>query len=206
MIGNASWDWTGGLTTSFRYKSIVLSAIVDVKVGADLMSMTAREFVRTGKHKSTLEGRDAWYESEEKRKAAGKTADQWQATGGYIVPGVIKVDNGDGTFSYRDNDIIVDPQRYWEHASDNDPQMFIFDNSYVKFREITLSYDLPNKWVHKFAQGVSVSFVARNPWIIWKNIDNIDPDSNYNNSSALGLEYGSMPSRRSFGFNVNVKF
>ena len=32
-----------------------------------------------------------------------------------------------------------------------------------------------------------------------------DPDSNYN-TSGMGLEYGSLPSRRSYGFNVNVKF
>jgi hypothetical protein len=40
---------------------------------------------------------------------------------------------------------------------------------------------------------------------VWKNIPNIDPDSGYN-TSGLGLEYGSLPSRRSYGLNVNVKF
>jgi hypothetical protein len=43
-------------------------------------------------------------------------------------------------------------------------------------------------------------------FIIYKNVPNIDPDSNYNNGSGMGLEYGSLPSRRSYGFNVNVKF
>ena len=57
----------------------------------------------------------------------------------------------------------------------------------------------------KFVKSLSVSFVARNPFIVWKNIPNIDPDSNYN-TSGMGLEYGSLPSRRSYGFNVNVKF
>jgi hypothetical protein len=54
-------------------------------------------------------------------------------------------------------------------------------------------------------KGISLSFVARNPFIVWKNIPNIDPDSGYN-TSGLGLEYGSLPSRRSYGFNINVKF
>ena len=53
--------------------------------------------------------------------------------------------------------------------------------------------------------ALSVSFVARNPFIVWKNIPNIDPDSGYN-TSGLGLEYGSLPSRRSYGLNVNLKF
>lgn len=44
-----------------------------------------------------------------------------------------------------------------------------------------------------------------NPFIVWKNIPNIDPDSGYN-TSGLGLEYGSLPSRLSYGINVNLKF
>ena len=43
-------------------------------------------------------------------------------------------------------------------------------------------------------------------FFVWKNIPNIDPDSNYNNTTGMGLEYGSLPSRRSYGFNVNLKF
>ena len=57
----------------------------------------------------------------------------------------------------------------------------------------------------KYVKGLTVSFVARNPFIVWKNIPNIDPDSSYN-TSGLGLEYGSLPSRKSYGLNVNVKF
>ena len=72
----------------------------------------------------------------------------------------------------------------------NAPSMFIYDNSYFKEK----------------IDGITVSFVARNPFIVWKNIPNIDPDSNYNNTTGMGLEYGSLPSRRSFGFNLNVKF
>jgi hypothetical protein len=53
---------------------------------------------------------------------------------------------------------------------------------------------------------MSLSFVARNPFIVYKNIPNIDPDSNYNNTTGMGLEYGSLPSRKSYGFNVNIKF
>ena len=84
--------------------------------------------------------------------------------------------------------------------------MFIYDNSYVKCREIVLAYQFPKKWLGKVIQDMSVSFVARNPFIVWKNIPNIDPDSNYNNTTGMGLEYGSLPSRKSYGINVNIKF
>lgn len=204
VLGNASWDWTGGISTALHYKNFSLSALFDVKVGADLYSMSARAAYESGKSKATMEGRDAWYASEEQRQAAGipKGSDNWKPTGGFIAPGVI--DNGDGT--YRPNDIIINPEDYWMSVCRNAPSMFIYDNSYIKCREIVLSYQFPKKWLGKVLQDMSVSFVARNPFIVWKNIPNIDPDSNYNNTTGMGLEYGSLPSRKSYGINVNIKF
>ena len=206
VLGNASWDWTGGMNTTLRYKNIALSAVFDIKVGADLYSMSARASHESGKALATLEGREAWYKSEEQRMAAGyaKGSPDWTPTGGFIAPGVI--DNGDGT--YRPNDVIINPEDYWMSVCRNAPSMFIYDNSYVKCREITLTYQFPKKWLGngKVVKDVSLSFVARNPFIVWKNIPDIDPDSNYNNTTGMGLEYGSLPSRRSYGFNVYVKF
>ena len=167
VLGNASWDWTGGWYTTFSYKNFRLSASFDVKVGADLFSMSMRSAYQTGKAKETLAGRE------------------------------------DGSF--KPNDIPVNPEAYWKSAADNAPSMFIYDNSYVKCREITFGYTFPEKMLGNFVKGLTVSFVARNPFIVWKNIPNIDPDSGYN-TSGLGLEYGSLPSRRSYGLNVNVKF
>lgn len=203
-IGNASWDWTGGFYSTFTYKNFRLSAAFDVKMGADLFSISMRSAYQTGKAMGTLEGREEWYASEEARIAAGKTIDEWRASGnarGLIVPGVI--DNGDGT--WRSNDIAVNPESFWKSAADNAPSMFVYDNSYIKCREITFGYTFPEKWLGKYVKGLNVSFVARNPFILWKNIPNIDPDSGYN-TSGMGIEYGSLPSRRSYGINLNVRF
>ena len=203
-LGNASWDWTGGFYSTFTYKNFRLSAGFDVKMGADIFSMSMRSAYQTGKASGTLAGREEWYASEEARQAAGMTSAEWLASGnarGFIVPGVI--DNGDGT--YRPNDIPVNPEGYWKSAADNAPGMFVYDNSYIKCREITFGYTFPENMLGKFVKSLNISFVARNPFIVWKNIPNIDPDSGYN-TSGLGLEYGSLPSRRSYGFNVNVKF
>ena len=203
-IGNSSWDWTGGFYSTFTYKNFRLSAGFDVKVGADIYSMSMRSAYQTGKASQTLEGRDEWYASEEAREAAGMTDEQWRASGnckGFIAPGVIA--NGDGT--YRPNDIPVNPETYWKAIANNVQSAFVYDNSYVKCREITFGYNFPEKILGKWAKALSVSFVARNPFIVWKNIPNIDPDSSYN-TSGLGLEYGSLPSRKSYGINVNVKF
>ena len=202
VLGNATWDWTGGLTTNVRYKNFSMGAIFDVKVGADLYSMSARSAYSTGKHKETLEGRDAWYESEEKRLAAGVTSKDWHPTGGYVAKGVIE--QPDGTF--KPNDIFVSPQEYWTYVTTQTARPFIYDNTYVKLREFTLSYAFPRRMLGKVVNALSVSFVARNLFNLYKNVPNIDPDSNYNNSTGMGLEFGSLPSRRSFGLNVNLKF
>ena len=204
VLGNASWDWTGGLSTTFHYKNFGLTALFDVKVGADLYSMSARAAHESGKSLATLAGREEWYKSEEERQAAGipKGASTWTPTGGFVAPGVI--DNGDGT--YRPNDIRINPEDYWMSVCRNAPSMFIYDNSYIKCREITLTYQFPKKWLGKVVQDMSISFVTRNPFIVWKNIPDIDPDSNYNNTTGMGLEYGSLPSRKSYGFNLYVKF
>ena len=166
--------------------------------------MSMRSAYQTGKAKGTLAGREEWYTSEEARKASGMDLAAWREAGnckGFVVDGVI--DNGDGT--YRKNDIAVNPEDYWKHVANGVQSAFVYDNSYVKCREITFGYTFPESILGKYVKGLTVSFVARNPFIVWKNIPNIDPDSSYN-TSGLGLEYGSLPSRKSYGLNVNVKF
>lgn len=203
-LGNSTWDWTGGFYSTFTYKNFHLYAAFDIKMGADLYSFSMRSAYLTGKATGTLPGREEWYRSEEARKAAGMTDEQWRTAGkceGLIVDGV--VDNGDGTYSK--NTYAVNPQNYWKSVAEKAPALFIYDNSYIKCREITFGYTFPSSMLGKFVKSLSLSFVARNPFIVWKNIPNIDPDSNYN-TSGMGLEYGSLPSRRSYGFNINVKF
>ena len=85
-----------------------------------------------------------------------------------IAPGVI--DNGDGT--YKQNDIPVNPETYWKAIANDVQSAFVYDNSYVKCREITFGYNFPEKMLSKLkiVKSLSLSFVARNPFIIWKRI------------------------------------
>lgn len=208
VLGNAQWDWTGGLCTTLRYKMVSLTALFDVKVGADIFSMSERSAYETGKAMATLEGRAEWYRSEEERMAAGVNTNNWVATGGYLVNGVIEEKNEKGeVIGYHENDIYINPEKYWMEVSRKSPELFIYDNSYIKCRELTLTLDFPKNWLDKkgVVKNVSMSFVARNPFIVWKNIKDIDPDAQYN-TSGLGLEYGSLPSRRSYGMNFSIKF
>ncbi|RWY53829.1 SusC/RagA family TonB-linked outer membrane protein [Mucilaginibacter gilvus] len=214
VLGKGTWSWTGGISSSFYYKNFGLSFIVDIKQGASLFSMTNLFNVIRGSSLTTLPGRAEWIKSEEDRQTAGMSIEQWTAAGnvkGYVPQGVVQTGtDGSGNPVYAKNTRALDPSIYWaNYYSDGNgvATPFIYDASYVKMREITLSYHIPtvisSKWGIK---SMTVALVSRNPFIIHKNVPNVDPDSNYNNGNGQGLEYGSLPSRKSWGFNLNVKF
>jgi TonB-linked SusC/RagA family outer membrane protein len=214
VLGKGTWSWTGGLSSAFYYKNFGLSFAVDIKQGASLFSMTNLFNVIRGASLVTLPGRAEWIKSEEARQTAGKTIEQWTASGdvrGYVPQGVVQtgVDAG-GKPVYAPNTRVVDPSIYWaNYYSDGNgvSTPFIYDASYIKMREITLSYTIPTAISSKWGiKNMAVALVSRNPFIIHKNVPNVDPDSNYNNGNGQGLEYGSLPSRKSWGFNLNVKF
>ncbi len=213
-LGKGTWDWTGGVNNSFRYKSFTLNAIIDIKQGSDLFSMTNLFAVIRGQQDITLAGRKEWVQSEEERQAAGKTVAQWTDAGmikGYVPNGVVQTGvDANGKPVYEQNTKPVDPNVYWASFYGDDKGVatpFIYDASYIKMREITLAYRLPDNISKKIrAQDISVAVVSRNPFIIHKNVPNVDPDSNYNNGNGQGFEYGSLPGRRSWGVNLNIKF
>lgn len=206
VLGSGQHDFTAGLINSFSYKNLNLRFLLDFKSGADLYSMSSALAYAGGTSKNTIEGRDEWYASEEARRAAGvQNVADWTPTGGYIGKGVKNIGTADEP-EYVTNDIPTNPQSYWGNLFTQSPELFIYDASYVKLREVVISYNLPKKWIGKLFESGSVSFVGRNLWLIYGNVPNVDPESSYNNGNGQGFEYGSIPSRRSYGFNLNLKF
>ncbi|MEO5893655.1 MAG: SusC/RagA family TonB-linked outer membrane protein [Ferruginibacter sp.] len=214
ILGKGTWDWTGGIVNSFTYKNFTFNGTIDIKMGADLFSMTNMYAVLRGSDISTIEGRQEWIRSEEKRMAAGKTVQEWDASGmveGYVPKGVVQTGtDANGKPVYALNTKPIDPGTYWGNFYSDDQGIltpFLYDASYIKVRELSLTYDIPKKVLGKLKiTNASFSIVSRNPFIIHKNVPNVDPDSNYNNGNGQGFEYGSLPSRRSWGLNLNVRF
>ena len=214
VLGKGTWDWTGGLTNSFYYKNFGLTMVMDIKHGASLFSMTNLFDVIRGSSAATLPGRAEWIQSEEDRQTAGMSSAQWAAAGlvrGYVPQGVVQTGtDAKGNPIYTKNTKALDPSIYWaNYYSDGNgiATPFIYNASYIKMREITLSYQLPTSFISKLKiKDMAVAIVSRNPFIIHKNVPNVDPDSNYDNGNGQGLEYGSLPSRKSWGFNVDIKF
>lgn len=103
------------------------------------------------------------------------------------------------------NTIPVSNLRLYYDNTKNYTDQFMYDGSFVKLRQVVLSYQIPVQSL-KIVQSASISFVARNLLTLYKNTDNFDPESSYTNSNAQGFEAFGIPRTRSFGLNLMAKF
>lgn len=178
-FGSALPNWVGGFNNSFNYKGVMLSFLIDFKLGNIMLSGTNFNATRHGLHKMTLEGRE----------------------GGVVGDGV----NEAGEV----NTVVAPVQSYWEVVrSQALVEPVIYDGGYWKLRQITLGYDftkfLPENQPFK---SVKLNFVANNVLMIKKWVDNIDPETfGYSSDNLVGMESTGLPSTRGLGFNLNVKF
>ncbi len=181
-IGNYMPKWTGSMINSFTYKNLSFSFMLDMRYGGDIFVNSLARGSQYGTTEMSLAGRDEWY--------AG--------TGGIVVDGV----TADG----KQNTVAANPQAYWDRVS-RAGEEFIYDGTNLRLRELTIGYMFPNKMLAKTPfTNLKLSFVGRNLWLIKNNIPGYDPESSYSTGNGQGIEYASLPSMRSFGFNLNVSF
>ena len=83
----------------------------------------------------------------------------------------------------------------------------IVNNTWIKMRELSLTYDFPRKWLDKqnlFKQA-SISLVGRDLFYFYKTLpDNINPEGTQGSGNAQGLEYASYPGSRSYMVTLKV--
>lgn len=179
LFGSALPKWVGGFLNTFNYKGINLTVFIDYKLGNKVLSGTNFNAVRHGLHKMTLEGRTSGV------KGAGVDA------------------NGNP------NNAVAAVQTYWEHLRTQQiVESVIYDGGYWKLRQVSLGYDftkhIPAKWPIK---GLKLDFVANNVLVLKKWIDNIDPETfGFGSDNQVGLESPGLPTTRSIGLNLNIKF
>ncbi|TDO95665.1 SusC/RagA family TonB-linked outer membrane protein [Flavobacterium sp. 245] len=207
-LGKGLPDWAAGLTNRFSYKGITLQFLIDMKFGMDVYSMTNSLAAQKGLLDVTTEGRDAYNAARAQAVANDPNFSQatWVPTGGYVANGVVNTGT-EANPVYVKNTTPVNPQDYWTSVFNNTPAPFIYDASYVKLREVSLGYQIP-KSVFGGAKinSIYVSAFARNLFTFNKDLPNIDPESMYTSGNGQGFEYGSLPFRRSYGFNLKVTF
>jgi hypothetical protein len=103
------------------------------------------------------------------------------------------------------NATAVTVRNYWRAYYNNDA-IATFDASYIKLREVKLSYALPASLLQKVAVKTgSISFVGRN-LLLWSDVPNIDPEVSAYDGQFQGVEAMSLPSTRSIGFSLNLNF
>lgn len=193
IIGNATPKWTGGITNSFRYKDLALSFLIDMRHGGDIFSLDTYYGMATGIYPETA---GLNYQGKPSRNSLDNG-------GGVILPGVtedgkpnvVPVDNsgtGYGLFGY-----VSNPAR-----------AFVYDASFIKLREVALTYSLPKSMLGKtkFIKGIDFSLIGRNLWIIHKNLPYADPEDGLGAGNFQGYQSGAFPSVRTMGANVKLKF
>jgi len=220
-FGNIQPKGVGGISNNFRYKNWSMGVLVDVRWGGQIISTTNLYGYGQGMWKSTLEGRDAehgglsYYEN-----SAGKKV---QVTAANPAPGGVKVYN-DGmmfkgvTADGAENTTILDAGNYYFNSynwgsysggdNNNDYRKAVYDNDYIKFREVTLNYTIPSALTSKLhIQNLTVGLYGRNLFYFYKTLPNLDPEVGIGSTFvSQGIEMGTSAATRSFGANVRLNF
>ena len=191
VIGNVQPDWTGGISNAFTFKkNLTLSFLIDVQHGGDIFSLDQWYGQGTGLYPETVFTNDL-----------GQPVRNSISNGGGLV---LKGVKADGT----PNDVRVAGDDYaWAGWATNPNSQFIYDASYVKLREVSLTYRLPNRILQNTpVYGASLSLVGSNLWIIHKNLPYADPEAGQSAGNTQGWQSGVMPATRTFGVTLNVQF
>lgn len=189
-VGNQERDWTAGWMNTLRWKSLVLNALVDISWGGDMYSFTNAQAYGAGRHEDTLPGREE----------------------GYVVgDGVIVTERGeDGEIlDTRPNNVPVEPQDYYGFIGANIAEPFVYDASYVRLRQVRLSYNLPESLLNLAQvpiESAQVSLTGRNLLLIYDRVPNVDPSASYSTGRDHGLEHASLPGTRTFGMDLRIRF
>jgi outer membrane receptor protein involved in Fe transport len=186
VLGNVTPDWTGGANLTVAYKNFSFGALVDAKIGGDIFSMTNTWGRYAGVLEETAEGRET----------------------GVVGAGVMNVGTEENPV-WAENNVVVTAKAYNRAAYVNSvAEGSVFDASYVKLRQLSLGYKLPSKMLKNTGlDEINLSVVGRNLAILHRNAPHIDPESAFSSSNGnQGLEFGQLPSARSVGLNVGIKF
>jgi len=185
-LGSIFPDFTMGLTTTFRYKSWRLSTTFDYREGGKIFSNTVGQLRRTGLAQETaVNNREV-----------------------FVDPNTFQLDaNGNAV---PNTTPVASVQQYWQgFANGNITEGNVFDATFIKWREISLTYTFSPKILKSTPiKALQIALEGRNLGIFNTDLPHIDPESGLGGSASnlQGIERGGVPSSRSFGFNIQANF
>ncbi len=199
VIGHVTPNYNMGINNTLSYKNISLSFLIDIQQGGSVFSLDQYYGQATGIYANTV---GTNYLGNKVRDPLIQNADGTYdaASGGYLYEG----SDGEGN----DNKVMKDASDYSGFGYKACPNaQFVYDASYVKLREVTITYNFPSSLMDKTPiKRASLSLVGSNLWIIHKNLPYADPEASQSNGNIRGWQSGVMPTTRNFGFNLNINF
>ncbi len=216
-VGNAMPDLIGGFAASLSYKRWTLDANFNFQIGGDVWNQPYQYMMGLGALADSMPFRDeehgglAYYVDADGNNvaAAGMTSGpngEYIHHDGQILEGV--TEDGKPNTTIVSTDYLLEETYSWGTGGPIYYSHSIFRNSYLKCRELSLSYTLPENFTRKFkCNALRLSVFARNPFFIYKNLPIFDAESmdstNWVDAVQIG---GSTSSSRTFGFTLRANF
>lgn len=193
VIGNVTPDWIGGIRNKFTYKQLSFGFLIDMQKGGDIFSLDQYYGQNSGLYESTA-GLNELGNPVRNTLANG---------GGVILPGV----NADGTPNTTRTPAPEKAGSIYGYSV-NPQKAFIYDASYIKLRDVNITYSFPSSIVSQLKlTDLRFSLVGSNLWIIHKNLPDADPESGMSSGNlAAGYSGGSLPTTRNIGCSLTLKF
>lgn len=225
-VGCVQADWRGGWSNQFRIGRVQISCMIDFQKGGMFLSQSATVGATDGQTVQSLQGRDAYFysarilgESNDERYGFLRPNDtnnpnnyqvlypDWQRPKGVVVENCVYDNEVEGLAG---QPVLgwANPENYWMHHTRRNMERFIYDASYIKLREITVSYELPKSWLRNLPlQTVRVAAVGRNIATLFSNTPKgLDPQATSTTGNAQGFERGFNLPSATYGFDIKVSF
>jgi TonB-linked SusC/RagA family outer membrane protein len=182
-VGDVSPDWTGSISNSLNYRNVGLSFMFDIRQGGDMWSGNTRL--------QKLYGMDAMTEDRETPTNPGGSMGYFDDSGELVVEGPNNID-------------ILKDENYWLHE-DLITESNVYDTSFIRLRQITLSYNMTRESVSWLPVNNAEFFFTGRNLLLFTDYPNWDPETNLGGDSNFqGLEYVNLPGTRSYQFGIRV--
>ncbi|WP_149914683.1 SusC/RagA family TonB-linked outer membrane protein [Sphingobacterium cavernae] len=188
ILGDQSARALLGITNSFAYKDFGLSFLVDGRFGGKFFAGTNLALQRAGLAAETV--------------VNGERQP-------FVVDGVVS----DGNGGYTVNTKTVTQQQYWNQVTNTSGNLGIteqnlYDATNIRLRNVQLSYRVPSRLLNtSVVKSAKFSLSANNVWMIKSHANGVDPESVYAiSTNAVGFEYLSFPTSRSYFLNISLGF
>ncbi|MDR3127477.1 MAG: SusC/RagA family TonB-linked outer membrane protein [Tannerellaceae bacterium] len=207
--GNSDNDFTFGLSNTLRYKAFSVNIAIDGASGGMIENYTWENLWRGGRHEASANEHryNDWVAYKNDPDGWGsRYTGQFIGEGVVVTGGELKRDPDGNVISdnrtFAPNTVPVIYQNWAGSARGyyRTQSVRMQDRSYLKLREITLTWKLPKSLLSKVpaVNAASISLIGRN-LLYFTKADYIDLDQFTGSETVL-----QTPSLRSYGVNLNI--